>query len=90
MISKKFLFQLEKLVIKYTDEAPEKTKEECCPGNPYISFSVEPGIFINISNQDACNGLFRKLIKIVEGDNISNIVSQIAKGNKQIEGIVKF
>ncbi|XP_014217285.1 leucine--tRNA ligase, cytoplasmic [Copidosoma floridanum] len=29
---------LDNLEIKYSDEADEKTKEECCPGAPYISF----------------------------------------------------
>lgn len=37
-----FLFQLTTLIIKSTDESEEGTilKEECCPGSPYIVFSV--------------------------------------------------
>ena len=77
---------MEEIVIKYTDEAPEKTKEECCPGAPYISFSAKPGIFIKISNQDPCNGLFRTMIKITDGDKVSKVISRITKGNKRIEG----
>lgn len=76
---------LEYVTIKYTDEAPEKTKEECCPGAPYINFFVLPGVLVNISNPDPCNGLFRTSIKIQEGDRVSNVVSRIARGNKRIK-----
>lgn len=74
------------MAVKYTDEAPEKTKEECCPGAPYISFSTQPGIFVNISNPEPCNGLFTTSVKIVDGDSVANVISKIAKGNKRIEG----
>ncbi|XP_033208531.1 leucine--tRNA ligase, cytoplasmic isoform X2 [Belonocnema kinseyi] len=81
---------LEQVMIKYTDEAPEKTKEECCPGAPYISFSVQPGVFVNISNQDPCNGLFRTAIKIVDGDKVSNVLYRITKGNKHPSKVSLF
>lgn len=76
---------LDTVAVKYTDEAPEKTKEECCPGAPYISFSTQPGIFVNISNPEPCNGLFTTSVKIVDGDSVANVISKIAKGNKRIE-----
>lgn len=72
--------------MKYTDEAPEKTKEECCPGGPYISFYTLPGILVNISNSEPCNGLFTSSVKIVDGDNVDCVISKIARGNKRIEG----
>lgn len=76
---------LEQVTMKYTDEAPEKTKEECCPGGPYISFYTLPGILVNISNSEPCNGLFTSSVKIVDGDNVDCVISKIARGNKRIE-----
>lgn len=35
----KSTLELDDIVIKFSDEAPEKIKEECCPGSPFINFS---------------------------------------------------
>lgn len=35
----KSTLDVDEIVIKYADEAPEKTKEECCPGSPFINFA---------------------------------------------------
>lgn len=80
--------QLDKIVIKYTDEASEKTKEECCPGAPYMSFSkAKPLVPIYISNPQSCNGLFELCITISQDDTVADVVSRIVKQYNHIKGI---
>lgn len=74
-------------MIKYTDEAPEKTREECCPGAPYMNFSVKVGIPVFIINPQKYNGLFRMTIKIANTDTVENIISRISKDNKLIKSM---
>ncbi|OAD52391.1 Leucine--tRNA ligase, cytoplasmic, partial [Eufriesea mexicana] len=86
--NKKYLentLDLENIIIKYTNEAPEKTREECCPGAPYMNFSTTPGIPVCIINPQKCSGLFRTTIKIADGDTVENVVSRILKENKLIK-----
>ncbi|XP_031781596.1 leucine--tRNA ligase, cytoplasmic [Nasonia vitripennis] len=70
---------LEDLEIKFADEAEDKTKEECCPGAPYITFSVKPGLPVRFVNPQKCNGLFEASIKISHGDTTKQIITRLAK-----------
>lgn len=66
-------------------DAPAKTKDECCPGQPYILYHTVTGVpveFVNPVN----TGMFDETIDIVNGDNVSRIVKQISKRNKLIKG----
>ncbi|XP_076749631.1 leucyl-tRNA synthetase [Xylocopa sonorina] len=86
--NKKYLentLDLENIVIKYTDEAPEKTREECCPGAPHINFSTKPGILVCFINPQICKGLFRMSVKIADTDTVQDVVSRISKENKVIK-----
>lgn len=86
--NKKYLentLDLENIVIKYTNEAPEKTREECCPGAPYMNFFVKLGIPVFIINPQKYNGLFRMTIKIANADTVENIISRISKDSKLIK-----
>ncbi|XP_015605732.1 leucine--tRNA ligase, cytoplasmic [Cephus cinctus] len=76
---------LEEIEIKFTDEAPEKTKEECCPGAPYISFSVKPGVWLSAVNPQKCNGIFTAKVKIASGDTASIVAARIAKECRQVK-----
>ncbi|XP_076181094.1 leucyl-tRNA synthetase [Ptiloglossa arizonensis] len=75
---------LENILIKYTDEAPEKTKEECCPGSPYMNFSSKPGISVCVTNPQKYSGLFRMSIKIMNADSVADVISRISTQNKHI------
>lgn len=79
--------QLENIVIKYTDEASEKTREECCPGSPYMNFSVKAGISVCIINPQRCSGLFRTTVKIMDADSVADINLRISKENKNIKSM---
>ncbi|XP_050477440.1 leucine--tRNA ligase, cytoplasmic isoform X1 [Bombus huntii] len=86
--NKKYLqntLDLEDIMIKYTDEAPEKTKEECCPGAPYMNFSTKQGVSVCIINPQKYSGLFRTDIIIADGDTIEDIISRLLKENKIIK-----
>ncbi|XP_053983912.1 leucine--tRNA ligase, cytoplasmic isoform X1 [Hylaeus volcanicus] len=76
---------LDTVIVKYTDEAPEKTKEECCPGSPYMNFFCKPGVTVCVINPQKCSGLFRLYIKIANEDSVANVISRISKENKQIK-----
>ncbi|KAI8440512.1 hypothetical protein MSG28_001770 [Choristoneura fumiferana] len=43
---------LDSLEIEYTEspDAPEKTREDCAPGLPHISFSATPGVSVSLVN----------------------------------------
>ncbi|XP_034181031.2 leucyl-tRNA synthetase [Osmia lignaria lignaria] len=78
---------LENITIKYTDEAPEKTKGECCPGSPYVNFSTKPGISVCVMNSQKCSGLFRTSVKISDSDTAVDVISRILKENKHIKDL---
>ncbi|XP_076289357.1 leucyl-tRNA synthetase [Lasioglossum baleicum] len=85
--NKKYLentLDVENIVIKYTDEAPEKTREECCPGSPYINFS-NSGLSVCVINPQKYNGLFRMSVMIMNKDNGTNVISRITKQSKLIK-----
>ena len=71
--------------MKYSDGAPEKTREECCPGYPYMSFSATPGVTLIASNPQKSSGLFRMSLKVTNGTTAVDIASRIAK-EKHIKG----
>ncbi|XP_018406074.1 PREDICTED: leucine--tRNA ligase, cytoplasmic [Cyphomyrmex costatus] len=74
------------IVIKYTDEATEKTREECCPGAPYINFFAKPIVYkpICIINPQSCSNLFEVSMKISSA-TVADIVSHIVKENSHIK-----
>ncbi|XP_011296656.1 leucine--tRNA ligase, cytoplasmic [Fopius arisanus] len=81
----KSTLDLDNLEIKFTDEAPEKTREECCPGAPYISFDSTSGIVVTAVNPQKCSGLFSMLVKISEGTTGADIARKIVKDNRQLK-----
>ncbi|KAH0558055.1 leucine--tRNA ligase, cytoplasmic [Cotesia glomerata] len=88
--SKEYLkstLDLEDIEIQYTDNAPEKTKEECCPGAPYISFFASPGVGVRAINPQKCSGLFTISVKVCEGNTAADVAGKIAKENKRIKDV---
>lgn len=80
--------QLEHIVIKYTDKAPEKTKEGCSPGFPYMNFSTKPALLMRMINPQIYSGLFELSVNVSFAANtVEDIVSYIVKEYKHIKGI---
>lgn len=79
---------MDEVLVKFSDEtdAPEKMKEECCPGQPYISFFSKPGIDINFINPVPFNSMLSRVIKISPGDSVSKICNQLTSEVKEIKG----
>lgn len=78
--------------MKYTDdpEAPEKTREDCAPGQPHVSFSVEVGVDVTFINPTAMNGLFAVTATLADGDSVERVKAKIAKEVKSIKGNQTF
>ncbi|GLV35682.1 Leucyl-tRNA synthetase [Carabus blaptoides fortunei] len=78
---------LEEVSVRYSDEpdAAEKMREECCPGQPYISFFTRPGVNIACVNPEAHTGLFTRIVKISSGDTVTKLCARIAKDTKAIK-----
>lgn len=84
----KIIFQLDSIEVKYTDdpEAPEKTREDCAPGQPHVSFSVETGVEATFINPSPHNGLFTVSATLADGDTIERVKAKITKEVKAIKG----
>lgn len=80
---------LDSIEVKYTDdsEAPEKTREDCAPGQPHVSFSAEVGLEATIINPIAMNGLFTVTVTLSDGDTIERVKAKIAKEVKAIKDL---
>lgn len=80
---------MDSIDIKFTDdpEAPEKTREDCAPGQPHVSFSVEAGVDATFINPVAMNGFFTVSATLSDGDTVERIKAKIAKEVKAIKGI---
>lgn len=72
---------METLEIKFTDDefAPEKTREEVRPGNPYIVFSTRPFVEVTLDNPVQRSGLFRITTGISDNDSTKHFIEKISK-----------
>ncbi|CAB3235804.1 unnamed protein product [Arctia plantaginis] len=80
---------LDSIEIKYTDdpEAPEKTREDCAPGQPHVTFSVEAGLDATFINPVPMNGFFTVSTTLSDGDTVERIKAKIAKEVKAIKDL---
>lgn len=78
---------LDMIEVKYTtsDDVPEKTKEDCAPGNPHISFTTDEGVLVTLVNPDPQSGYFTVTIKLFTGDYIEKIKTKLGKEIKSIK-----
>ncbi|KAF4523284.1 hypothetical protein B566_EDAN009407 [Ephemera danica] len=77
--------ELEGLEIQYTDSAPEKIREDCCPGQPFITFRTEPSVSVEAINPEPQNALFAEKLKIMEGDTTNRLAVRLAKSCRSIK-----
>lgn len=84
---------LDDIIIKYTDEALEKTREECCPGAPYMNFSSKPVVSICLVNPQCCSNLLElpmKISTVTAADIASHVVKQNRAHIKDPASIVLY
>lgn len=72
---------METLTIKFTDDkdCPEKTREECRPGVPYLVLSTKPTVAIIVENPTQRSGLFTVNIGVGDQETTKQLTEKIAK-----------
>lgn len=73
---------LEGIDIKYSDEADDKVKEDCCPGKPFTTFREEPSVAVKLVNPQPMSGLFEIKLPIYEGDDKTKVLTRIMKTDR--------
>lgn len=78
--------------MKYSDstEATEKIREDCCPGIPYIVFSVRPSVSLTLVNPQPQSGHFTRILSVRDGDNVARLAAQLTRGDHLIKGMKLF
>lgn len=73
---------LEHFEIKYSDssEAPENIRNECCPGEPYITF-LPPDSSLNllIVNPQPQKAFFKRELTVYDGDTVDKLIKRLKK-----------
>jgi leucyl-tRNA synthetase len=80
--------QVESIELKYSDsaEATEKIREDCCPGIPYIVFSVRPSVSLTLINPQPQSGHFTHAVNVRDGDNVGKLTAQLTRADQLIKG----
>lgn len=88
LMQKLFWIQLDSIEVKFTDapDTPEKSREDCAPGQPHVNFIAEAGVVVHFVNPTARNGLFSVSASLVDGDTVEKVKAKIAKDVKAIKG----
>lgn len=78
---------LDTLEVKCTEDpgAPEKTREDCAPGLPHISFSAAPAVPVALVNPEPMSGLFTVRLALADHDTVEKIKAKIVKEVKAIK-----
>lgn len=84
--------QVESIELKYSDstEATEKISEECCPGIPFIVFSVCPSVSLTLINPQPQSGHFTHILTVRDGDNVARLAAQLTRADHLIKGTKLF
>ncbi|XP_076467867.1 leucine--tRNA ligase, cytoplasmic-like [Babylonia areolata] len=73
---------LEGLTVRFSEEADEKVRDDCCPGKPFITYRTEPSVCVRLVNQQQCSGLFEVLMPVFEGDSAARMAARLMKTEK--------
>lgn len=75
-------FQLEHFEIKYSDnsEAPENIRNECCPGEPYITFlPSEASLSLLVVNPQPQKPFFQRELAVYDNDTVKKLIKRLKK-----------
>lgn len=84
--------QLEHFEIIYSDsnEAPENIRNECCPGQPYITFlPSDESLQLFVINPQPQKPYFQREIPVYEGDTTEKLIKRLKKTDLKL-GKLKF
>ena len=77
--------QLDGMDVKFSNEANEKTQEECRPGGPFIVFRTEPSVPLTVINNQPHTGLFQTVLPVLEGDNVASLIRRLARNERNLK-----
>ncbi|KAL4709328.1 hypothetical protein ACJJTC_007060 [Scirpophaga incertulas] len=80
---------LDSIEVKFTDDpaASEKTREECAPGAPHVTFLAERGVRVALLNPQPLSGLFSASLHLLPGDSVDKLKLKLAKEVKAVKDI---
>lgn len=73
--------------MKFIIEGEDKAKEDCCPGQPFVTFSTSPGLKIEFMNPTPMSGLFTQEVLVTDGDTVDKVKLRFLKESKAIKGM---
>ncbi|XP_067663552.1 leucine--tRNA ligase, cytoplasmic-like [Haliotis asinina] len=74
-----YTLELEKIDIKFSEDADEKVQQDCCPGKPFITYRTEPNVPLKLLNTEPYSGLFETTVPIFQGDTPQQILTRLNK-----------
>ncbi|XP_023719328.1 leucine--tRNA ligase, cytoplasmic isoform X2 [Cryptotermes secundus] len=83
----KSTLDVESIELKYSDsaEATERIREDCCPGIPYIAFTVCPSMSMTLINPQPQSGHFTHVVSVRDGDNVAKLTAQLTRADQLID-----
>lgn len=73
---------MEYFEIKYSDsnEAPENIRNECCPGQPYITFlPPDESLPLFVVNPQPQKPYFQRELPVYDGDTVEKLIKRLKK-----------
>lgn len=78
---------MENLEVKYSDssEAPENIRNECCPGQPFITF-LPPDVSVQLCmiNTQPQKPYFQRELAVFDGDTVEKLIKRIKKTDPKL------
>lgn len=78
---------LEYLEIKYSDgdEVPENIRNECCPGQPYITFlPLDASLMLFMINPQPQKPYFQRELPVYDGDNVEKLIKRLKRADLKL------
>lgn len=78
---------MENLEIEYSDgnKAPEKIRNECCPGQPYITFlPLDASLLLFMVNPQPQKPYFQRQLPVYDGDSVEKLIKRLKKADLKL------
>lgn len=78
---------MEHFEVKYSDsnEAPENIRNECCPGQPYITFlPPDASLQLTIINPQPQKPFFQRELPVYDGDSVEKLIKRLKKADPKL------
>ncbi|XP_046369849.2 leucine--tRNA ligase, cytoplasmic-like [Haliotis rufescens] len=74
-----YTLELERIDIRFSEDANEKVQQDCCPGKPFITYRTEPNVPLKLLNPEPYSGLFETSVPVFQGDTSQQILNRLNK-----------